>query len=381
MDLEKELSLQPQWLLESTPIQEDEVPLECIEESMNVFYEWTSSVRQEREEKGKKEIGHYAYCTNGKTKPIRKHEPPCPTQSYINTVSNSYNSVLKCLGFSPRELFAITAVESGFQVNTLSLSSADIGIGQLTPIAVEDINPDWEKYLSKIKESNNPYCQQIKAMVSDFKPVTKNLSCSLTQLPQNPVKNLVYLAFLNFKNKEYLDGVFASTGTKAKIEALISRKLTENELKSIKSILKTLSYNAGAIGAINAINSYIEKRIQPLEELHLQLSDIELSSVLLYLEIKELQATGDSNKVQTLSQQREVLKGQREIIKAKINEFSVPVSNFAITEDADSFGSFLKETEVSFYLDVLKNRIHYIEESIGKPGHCAPQSYLEKIKE
>lgn len=377
--LEDQLADQPDWILAETPAQGDEVSVSCIERSMQVFYSWTSGVREERAAQGKVELGHYVYCDPKSDRIIKKHEPPCPTSNYINTIKNSYNSVFKCLGFSPKELFAITAVESGFQINTLSLAGVDIGIGQLTPIAVDDVNPHWQQYLDEIAANGSPECENLRPYLAEMTKVEADLTCGLTDLPENPIKNLVYISFLHKKNQDYMNRLFDIHGIPSKIADLVGRYPTVDELAHIKDILVTLSYNSGSPTAVQALEDFMEYHRQPMLAVDNQIYEMSREAGLLYLSSVDAQVQGDANQAQVLLAERALVLEEIADLQETKQALSKPIQIFAIDGAEDSFGEHLTKTETSFYLHILKDRIQYVEDGIQSPGACAPEGYLESI--
>ncbi len=377
--LQNQLLELPAWMLEDQDLSAGDVSNACIQRSMKVFYEWTSSVRQERAEQGLREIGHYVYCDPQSERVITKHQPPCPTPQYLNSIRNTYNSVLKCVGFDPKHLFALTAVESGFQINTLSLAGVDIGIGQLTPIAVEDVNPHWQEYIAEIQQNSSPDCETIKPLLHDLQRAEDDLICALTDLPSNPVKNLIYISFLHKKNQDYMNRLFDIHGLKVQIENLIGRVPTESEIQNIKEILITLSYNAGSPTAVQALEDFIQNTRAPLKEIENEIFNKTNEAALLYLDAQSAIYSDQSFTAEMFLANREIILEEITALNEAKLSFVKPIEVFAVNGETGSFGEYLVETETSFYLEILKDRIEYVEQGIGAPGACAPEDYLESI--
>lgn len=377
--LETALSQFPAWMTQWKKESIDDVPQACIHRAMGVFHEWTHDVRLERQSRGQRNIGHYAYCSDDGRSYVRSHNPPCASDTYLNVISNTYNSALKCLGFKPKNLFAITAVESGFQVNTLSLSGADIGIGQITPVAVDDVNPHWIEYKKRIANSRAPDCQDIQKIVSQMPQAAGALTCDLTALPLNPVRNLIYLSFLHFKNQSYLEKVFLEQGLFATMESLTGRPYTKAEKARVLDMMLTLSYNAGSSGSVNALKAYMKSRTKSAQQIRAQISDLKNQRVTLYLTSEDQRRKGDIDEANALAQQRVELESVLAETQQKLTQLQVPLNDFAITDKLDSFGYYLKSTETSFYLDVLQKRIDYVEASINMEGQCATQNFLQNL--
>lgn len=380
-ELDKFNTQLPNWMVGSRQENESDVPQACISSAMEVFAGWSQSVSARRASENLTEIGHYAYCKNGEV--TRSHSHPCPTETYLNTIGNSYNSVLKCLNLKPKNLFAITAVESGFQINSVSLSGEDIGIGQITPIAHEDINRDWDSYIKMIEDGDNPNCSELKPFVRNMEALNQksNLICELTDMPENPIKNMLYLGFLQYRNNSYIKSIFETSNISRRISTLIGRELTDSEEERIQEILIALSYNAGSVGATDAIISYIEKQETEFLRHNEVLNGINNTIVGLNLDAQAAVHEDSEFTSESIILKRDSLIEMYQAFESEKDISLVSIEQFGINESPGSFGEFLKTSQISNYLHVLKRRIDHIEEKLDQQGKCAPLNYLEKINQ
>ncbi len=379
--LEGQLSELPDFLKAPRVIEENQLPIECISSAMDTFYDWTLSVKLERRLKKLPEIGHYTYCENdSETQPLRLHTPPCQTQTYLSTIQNSYNDVLQCLDLNPLEIFPITAVESGFHINSVSLTNDDIGLGQITPIAANDVNTVWDFAVTQVSGSSKASCQRLAPLVAELSKSQEpeSYTCSLTTLPMNPVKNLLYLVFLHQKNVQYIDLYFDSAKIVDRVQKLTQVEWSQAEVDSLKKILITLSYNVGNNAAIELFNEFLSLKAAPIQALNNEIESLKSIQIQLFLDIKSFDFQGKENEAQRASEARLQNQKTMDELQSQLDLLMVPRESFSISTQPQSFGYFLTNIKRVYYLNVLKDRIKYIEETILKKphGYCSIPDYL-----
>lgn len=246
----------PKWMM--TKPEQTKLHSQCIKESMKAFSGWTSYLTRKRKSQGRPTPGHYLYCEEGIKN--RSNSAPCRSEDYINITHNSYNLVLDCLDLKSDDLLPIIAVESGFHMNAVSIFGVDIGVGQLTPPAIQDVNTNWDNY-SLVLNSEKNSCQQIISFLNNRNvtlPIEDKLECSLTRLPENPLLNILYTGLFYKTIKMYLSNFYSSTDILQKLENLKGRKLKDLEMYEITKKLATLTYNLGIVGTMNAFTEYVD---------------------------------------------------------------------------------------------------------------------------
>ncbi len=381
--LETALTALPSFINSPRSLSKNELPVECLSAAMDTFYSWTLMVKEERKVKKLPEVGHYTYCTEeNQSNPKRLHTPPCQTEKYLSTIQNSYNDVLTCLDLNPKTLFPVTAVESGFHINSVSLTNDDIGLGQITPVAIKDVNAVWDLGLNEVTTSSKESCKRIAKLVVDIAKSenTKSYTCSLTALPMNPVKNLLYLTFLHKKNVNYINQYFSSNKIINKVQKLTQISWTEDQIQSLKDLLVTLSYNVGNQGATQLFNEFLELNQSSNQILLNEIDQLKSKQVDLYLKHKTLLYQGKNKKAEGTVKLREEAQARMKEIELQLTQNKIPMDSFNINENKYSFGSFLTEKKQVFYLSVLKDRVQYIENTLlSKPGYCSQPGYLTSI--
>lgn len=216
-------------------------------------------------------------------------------------------------------------------------------------------------------------------MVAELSPAGDSLTCDLMALPLNPVRNLIYLSFLHFKNHSYLEQVFVDQGLFEAMEQLSGRQYSDSEKQRILDMMLALSYNAGSVGSVEALKAFMGTRSGPIRQLQEQITVLENQKVTLYLNAEDLSSKGKTREAQALLEQRKQIDDGIARIREQMNQIRIPLNDFAITDKTTSFGYYLKSTETSFYLDILQGRIDYVEASIGKEGQCATRNYLQSL--
>jgi hypothetical protein len=383
-ELEPEIASLPVSWTQPYAAQGDELPIQCISASMDTFYSWTRSLREERREKGLRDIGHYGYCQNeNQSTPVKRHIPPCKSTGYMGLIQTVYNDILTCFDISPRQMFSVVAVESGFHVNTLSLTNQDIGIGQLTPIAIDEVNPYWSQGLEYVQNTMTPSCQRLAPQLAGLAPVAQSAQalCPMIALPQNPARNLIYLALLHKKNQSYMDDYFNNTRMSQRLLRLTGVEWTQSQLQNLKEILIFLAYNAGSPGAINAFEGFLQQKQQLWIQRNQEIVELQGQMVALYLQAMRKIHEGEEDQAQSLLLYRESLRQMILEMQESSPELYMSLSEFHINQNPGTFGHYLTQTQTSFYLSILKDRIEYVERQLlNQPEACSPRDFLENIQ-
>ena len=222
-----------------------------------------------------------------------KHNVPCVSKNFVNLTYNTYADVSACLNLDPKELFPKLYNESGFFMNSLG-AEMDGGIGQLTKLAIDQVNAIYPSYIEQMMKSAeqkpNGACARIMNYRHLLTPVKSDVQqrCSLMWPNENPLRNLVYTGILSKYNSKYVAGISYLAGadmmtvdgnnlipvTGEPNEELgghlkdyeIRKKLALLGLKKVnlhqfKSMLVLAGYNSGISTATTALKEYLEERI------------------------------------------------------------------------------------------------------------------------
>jgi hypothetical protein len=198
----------------------------------------------------------------GLGKPIRKYPKPCVSKTMVNVTYNSFIDVTSCMGINPKSLIPKLSNESGMLINTLG-GGFDAGIGQLTKVAIEETNKYYDSLMQEIKmqAATKPSCARILKYKSLLNKVSADpmKRCELIAAPENPLKNILYMAMLNRINTNSVRRRFENTDIQSKVKKL---GLANADMNMLVETISLLSYNAGPSTAFNALNRYLDKRIK-----------------------------------------------------------------------------------------------------------------------
>lgn len=223
-------------------VAEAEVPVDCVASVMKAFQVPSRNfVACEMDP---------AKCP-GKCSPVRGFQRPCVTKEYAYHIYNNFVDVMSCLGLSQKELLPKLLNESGMHVNVQGPQS-DIGIGQITPIALKDSNQNWNRFLKETK-ADKPSCARISANLAKMGPTESVDDCNLISPPQSPLKNLFYVGIVARRNQEIVKAFLKDPD----IDEMEKNTHLPNFRPALVKMLSTLGYNAGAGTAAIMYNRYL----------------------------------------------------------------------------------------------------------------------------
>ncbi len=191
-------------------------------------------------------FGYYGYCPQSSGKPARTMKRACVSEKYVSAIHSALVDVTDCLGWDSRLAFATVMLESGAHMNAVG-AATDVGIGQLTKAAIDEVNLNaFDRAFRIAKASGKVSCNKILA------GMTKHASsiderCGFMNVPENPVRNLVYSVLLLKQNRRIIDNLW----TRLQIE-LPPAVDTER----VKTLLAMLAYNSGPAGITGVLKSY-----------------------------------------------------------------------------------------------------------------------------
>ncbi len=259
------------------------IPRKCITHVMNKFNPSPKSL---------------ARCPGGMgTEPARGGAKPCISKNLVNLTYNHFTDVAECLNIEAKDLLPKLSNESGVIINTLG-AGWDAGVGQLTQSAIEEVNKHYDRYVAEMEKASikKPSCMR----VMQYKPYLKKAKdvlasrCSFIVPPENPMKNIVYMAVYNRMNLDHLLGIkyiagesfidnngqmIAYTGTTS--DRIINGKFGNNQIQqkfaqlgisdlsldNVATMVAFNGYNAGPSTAFNMLNEYLTKRISAKKSL------------------------------------------------------------------------------------------------------------------
>ena len=200
----------------------------------------------------------YTVCETPQSKPTHARPalpPPCVTHTLTNSVQTALASSMNCLGIDQHEVFSLFGWESHYQMNIHY--SGGIGIGQLTSVAVADIDmnkrfaedvnkPECQEFASVFKTSGENY-HSLKSQHGHY-PTTS--ACQWIAPPENPARSLLYAGAIYRMDKRLAMKLASSLGS------------TPAESSRIATEIARYMYNGGS-GAIRNLVRLYHMRISP----------------------------------------------------------------------------------------------------------------------
>lgn len=214
---------------------------------------------------------------------------PCVTENLVNVTYNSYVDVMDCLNLNPKLFFPKISQESGFLINAYGVGK-DGGIGQFTQPAIEYVNQEFKSYMDEIEKAaaTKPSCARIlkhKDLLTKA-PISSQQRCSMIGMPENPLRNILYIGIYNRSNMDHFSGMkyvagkdFILHGTNLvpaamdasdEFEGLAKANRYKEMLEDLgiknpnmhffKEALTIAGYNMGSPTAIRLFTKYLEKR-------------------------------------------------------------------------------------------------------------------------
>lgn len=208
--------------------------------------------------------GKFYNCTTEKTstKNLKQQKRPCPSRELVGTVAAEIMRAAHCLGRDYRKILPIFMHESRFRPNVQSYSGAG-GVGQLTGIAIKDIN----RFTKDIREiaDEAPECAYLK----DLQDMGSTYSCSRMIIPPSPRQNIIYGIFYQTYIEDG-DSRYSPRSVVNSLQSKRTKKLTKAEQDHLTEVLLHVSYNGGkgaALPALQTIAKDAKVRNLPLKDL------------------------------------------------------------------------------------------------------------------
>lgn len=224
---------------------------------------------------------------------------PCVTENLVNATYNSFVDVMDCLNLNPKVFFPKISLESGFMINAYG-AGKDGGIGQFTQAAIDGVNlsgtkdnNSFEYYLKQMEvaASSKESCKRImayKSMLTKAVPSGAKNRCSMIGMPENPLRNVLYIGIFNRMQMDYFSGIKYQAGAdfidkdghlvpvtytaQDEFEGVAKANKYKESLEDLgiknpnmhffKEVLTLAGYNMGGPTAIRLFSKYLEKRKQ-----------------------------------------------------------------------------------------------------------------------
>lgn len=369
---EKALQERPAFQIPGAP---EGLTATCVQHSMKMFENWVASLGRNRKNAAK----IYANCPSEAAQFERITKGPCRTREYVARLVEDYNVVTDCLGLPAKQFYPFVSVESGFMQNALAMGE-DVGLGQLTPPAVADVNTHWSTLVARVESSDRSSCRAIAPLLPQLKVEMKNGAmpvCAFVASPANPLRNLLYSAFFFQLNQSYFQKAFETEGISDQIETLAKRRFDERQKAVLAQSLSMISYNLGFEAIIPELRAYlsvfqksvnalradlVKSRDQVLElETRLEQKGLSLQ------ELRKLRAELSEARTRLAKQQ---VRWREAVLNPNDLDFS--------SKDPSSFASFLRSRGSARYLDLILGNIQRTEKTFG-PGVCTDRSLFESL--
>ena len=172
---------------------------------------------------------------------------PCLSKSMVGSTAAEIFLASKCLDMDLKSILPLLHHESRFIPNVKSVTGAG-GIGQLTGVAIKEINRNLNRITSKY--GKKPGCEYLK----DIPQMHSGFICSRMHVPTNPRQNVVFSMIyqkLLRDNKSKSPRKSVNTWLKKR-----TSPLTKNHRDQIEEMLLRTSYNSGPGTVLAAFNSF-----------------------------------------------------------------------------------------------------------------------------
>lgn len=345
--------------------EENQLPLQCIDESMQLMEKYVKTLR--------KSSKPFAYCEGGSVEATRNKTPLCRTEALEVNIQKLFINTMDCLDIPARAMFPIINVESGFFPNAVAPGGEDAGIGQITPIAAEDANSRWAWLETYLLSSTKPSCAALVPHLPAIKVLNHDHhTCQFVSAEINPLRNMVYAGFIYLINSKYFNDLFIDRDIQRRLEVLTARPMSTEQKNQIIHVLSLLSYNKGFAWMSEKFLAYVDSEEQKSNINTGELT--ELAREILEIEARINQSQNSADFV-SLVGLRVVWKQKKMEYAAALsrrgnNQYSLNIAAFDYHNfDSGSMISFFKKMDSSRYIELAISRNQTIENTLGV-GTC-----------
>ncbi len=177
-------------------------------------------------------------------------------------VALALHTVSNCFNIPYQSVFAKFYAESGLQSNIVG-KSKDAGFGQLTSLAIKDVQDNSHIFWRQIQYSKNPFCQDLKDKIKsvgykNFFHFPAKQKCQVIYDDIGILRNIFFSFALHKLNFAYV--------TKSFKKFHISEKLSKSGLVNppidkMIQMLTLLSYNNGGDSSVADLSRFLDSRI------------------------------------------------------------------------------------------------------------------------
>lgn len=337
------------------------LPKKCITASMKLMENWTDSLKAKSKP--------FAYCTSSSRLEFSK-EGLCKSDQLIDNIHTLFVATMDCLDISPKAIFPLFNVESGFFPNAVAPGGEDAGIGQMTPVAAADVNQRWNWLASHINNSTNPSCKKIAPYLSQLKAPDQMSSeqhvCEFVNSEINPLRNALYSGFLFLVNTKYFTDLFQEKNIKFRIESLVGSNVSSEEVHKLVHLLSIFSYNKGYVWMRDKFLLFLETQERKMKVDGELLASMNKEILDLEAQIQEMKRTKQILHIPALRQELE--KKSRQLVEIQSNSFGpvLTMNSFHYRNfSKNSMIGFFKKQDSSNYIELVLNRNDSIEKKYG----------------
>jgi hypothetical protein len=202
--------------------------------------------------------GFYGFCPTPLGRPARTHRRPCISERYVSAVHSSLIDVTDCFGYDVQLAYATFMLESAAHLNAVG-AATDVGIGQLTKSAIDEVNLNaFDRAYRQALNSPKPSCSRILAGMTKHGSAIEE-RCGFMNLPENPIRNLIYSILLLQQNRRVINNLWA------RLQIDLPAAVDAERLKTLMSML---AYNSGPAGIVSVLKSYSTQMGQVLTDQH-----------------------------------------------------------------------------------------------------------------
>lgn len=187
-------------------------------------------------------------CESGRPKGLGQADDsgPCVTEEMADFIWWATNLAVQCVSpagapLDTRIIFKKFNNETGFHY--FQASPGGVGLGQLTSIAIEEMNNNGVEILDEVRNSTKAACQPFKKIMNDKKLTSPINWCQHLQLGSDFGRHLIYSMSLFRHMRDY-----EKYGAKS---ALKKKRITNNE---IANYLTLAMYGPKGLGARRLLN-------------------------------------------------------------------------------------------------------------------------------
>lgn len=179
----------------------------------------------------------------------------------MSFIANNVYDSAHCFDVSAQTQFIKFYSESGLHPQAMG-ANGDAGLGQLTLIAIEDVQRNQNMIWKKIANSEKQSCKNLKTQIEKygvkfFFNFEKQKKCHVIYGELGILRNIVFSFSLSILNQRYVENSFQQMQL---AEAFVSAGYEDAPLDKIKKMLVSLSYNNGGKSSVHDLKDFLLSR-------------------------------------------------------------------------------------------------------------------------